>query len=83
MVNSTGINSAQSNFLEYDPSLRKITRSQVPSRVRAWFHDSAGDIDFYQLSLSQSESTISHEIIVLTFTHLMYFENYLIAFNSF
>ena len=32
------------------------TRRQViSSHVRAWFHDSAGDIDFYQMSLSQSE----------------------------
>ena len=23
--------------------------------VRAWFHDATGDIDFYQMSLSQSE----------------------------
>ena len=27
----------------------------IPSRVGAWFHDIAGDIDFYQMSLSQSE----------------------------
>ena len=38
-------------FLEYHPSSSNITRCQVPSRVRAWFHDSAGDIDFYQMSL--------------------------------
>ena len=30
------------------------------------FHDSAGDTDFYQMSLSQSESTILHESIILT-----------------
>ena len=29
-----------------------------------WLHDSAGDIYFYQMSLSQSESTISHESII-------------------
>ena len=51
-------------FLEYHQSTSNITRCQVPSRVRAWFHDSAGDIDFYQMSLSQSESTILHESII-------------------
>ena len=44
MVNRTHINSAQSIFLEYHPSSSNITRCQVPSRVRAWYHDSAGDI---------------------------------------
>ena len=29
-----------------------------------WFHDSAGDIDFYPISLSQSESTFLHESII-------------------
>ena len=28
--------------------------------VRAWFHNSTGDIGFYQRSLSQSQSTILH-----------------------
>ena len=65
MVNSTGINSAQSNFLEYHLSSSNITRCQVPSRVRAWFHDSAGDIDFNQIAFIQSEYTciILHESI--------------------
>ena len=44
--------------LEYHRSSSNITRCQVPSRVRAWFHDSAGDI---------SESTILHESIILIF----------------
>ena len=48
-------------FLEYHPSSSNITRCQVPSRVRAWFHDSSGDIDFYQMPLSQSESTNLYE----------------------
>ena len=52
-------------FLEYRQSSSNITPCQVPSRVRAWFHDSAGDIDFYQMSFSQSESTILHESIIL------------------
>ena len=52
-------------FLEYHLSSSNITRCQVPSRVRAWFHDSAGDIDFYQMSLSQSESNILHESVIL------------------
>ena len=51
-------------FLEYQQSSRNIIRCQVPSRVRAWFHDSAGDIEFYQMSLSQSESDILHESII-------------------
>ena len=42
-----------SGFFSYHPSSSNITRRQVPSRVRAWFYDSAGDIDFYQMSLSQ------------------------------
>ena len=58
------INSAQSIFLEYYPASSNITRCQVPSRVRAWFHDSAGGIDFYQMPLSQSELTIVHESII-------------------
>ena len=65
MVNRTYINSAQSiYFLEYHLSSSNITHCQVPSRVRAWFCDSAGDIEFYQMSLSQSESTILHESII-------------------
>ena len=68
MVNRTRINSPQSIFfLEYHPSSSNITRCQVPSRVRAWFHDSAGDIDFYPMSLSQSESTILHERIIVCY----------------
>ena len=42
-------------FLEYHPSLSIITRCQVPSRVRVWFHNSAGDIDFYQMSAHQNQ----------------------------
>ena len=62
---------AVDNFqiLEYHPSSSNITRSHVPSRVRAWFHDSAGVIDFYQMSLSQSEKTILHESIILKDMH--------------
>ena len=51
-------------YLEYHPMLSNIARCKVPSRVRTWFHDSAGDIDFDQISLSQSESTILHESII-------------------
>ena len=51
-------------FLEYHPSASNITRCQVLSRVRAWFHDSAGDINCYQISLSKSESTNLHESII-------------------
>ena len=52
-------------FLEYHTSSSNITHCQVPSSVRAWFHDSTGDIDFYQMSPSPSESTILHESIIL------------------
>ena len=49
VVNPTRLYSAQSMvFLEYHP-LSNITRCQVPSRVRAWFQDSAGDIDCYYI----------------------------------
>ena len=48
----------------YRPPSSTKTRCQVPSRTRAWFHDSASDIDFYQMSLSLSESTILHESIM-------------------
>ena len=51
-------------FLENHPSSSNITSCQVPSRVRAWFDDSADIIDFYQMSLRQSESTILHESII-------------------
>ena len=40
-----------------------IISCQVPSRVRAWFHDSASDIYFDQMSLSQSYSATLHESI--------------------
>ena len=59
-------------FLEFHPSSSNITRCQVPSRVRAWFHDSAGDINFYQMSLSQSESTILHECISNIYIYATY-----------
>ena len=64
MVNRTRINSAQSIFFLYHPSSSNINRCQVTSRDRTWFRDSASDIDFYQMSLSQSESTILHESII-------------------
>ena len=54
----------------------KITRCQVPSHLREWFNNSAGDIDFYQIILSQSESTIFYESMILnststvSYTHL-------------
>ena len=63
MVNRARINSAR-YLLENHPSSNNMTRCQVPSSVRAWFHDSADDIDFYQMSLSQSESTVLHESII-------------------
>ena len=52
-------------FLEYHPTSSNITRYQVSLRVRAWLHDSAGDIDFYQMSFSQSESIILHLSIIM------------------
>ena len=62
MVNRTRINSAQSIFFLYHPSSSNINRCQVLSCVRAWFHDSAVDIDSYQMSLRQSEWTILHSV---------------------
>ena len=56
--------------MEYYPSSSNITPCHVPSRVSAWFHNSAGDIDFYQVSLSQSESTILQESITLIYKYL-------------
>ena len=56
--------------MEHHPSSSNITHCHVPSRVRAWFHDSAGDIDFYQVSLSQLESTILHENIIYDFVKI-------------
>ena len=38
-----------------------FNRCQVVSRVIAWFRDPAGDIDCYQMRLSQLESTSLHE----------------------
>ena len=61
MVSSTRINSEQSIFFGISP----VVGQYHPLPVRAWFHNSAGDIDFYQMSLSQSESTILHESIIL------------------
>ena len=49
MVNCTCINSAIVDFfLGCHPSSSNIARCQVPSGFRAWFLDSAGNIDFYQ-----------------------------------
>ena len=67
MVNRTRINSAQSIFFW------NITRHQAISPVAKFHHvlgrgfmiRSTGDIDFYQMSLGQSESTILHESIIL------------------
>ena len=60
MVNRMRINSTQSIIFGISPVSKQYHRCHVPSRVRAWFPDSAGDIDFYQMSLRQSESTILH-----------------------
>ena len=54
------------------PVVKQITRCHVLSRVRAWFHDFAGDIDFYQMSLSQSESTILHESIISWYIYISF-----------
>ena len=42
-------------FWEYHPRSNNITHCYDTSRVRAWFNHSASVIDFYQMSLSQSE----------------------------
>ena len=65
MMNRTRINSAQTIFFEISPLVKQYHLCQVPSRVREWCHDSAGDIDFYQMSLIQSESTCLHESVIL------------------
>ena len=64
--------------VDFFPSSSNITRSQVQSRVSAWFHDSVGDIDFNQLYLSQSKSTILHESIILNFITCMIYETQLV-----
>ena len=61
MVNRMRKKFAQSIFFGISPMSSNITRCQVPSRVRAWFNDSAGNIDFYQMFRSQSEFTSLHE----------------------
>ena len=61
--------------------LSNITRCQVPSRVIAWFRDSAGDIDFYKISLSQSESFILHQSILLLFICSFFYENKIKSIN--
>ena len=65
MVNYKRINSAQSIFFGISPVVKQY--HPLPFSItcyRAWIHDSVGDIDFYQKSLSQSESTILHESII-------------------
>ena len=37
-----------------------IDRCQVVVMVRAWFHDSADDINFHQMFLSQLKASIFH-----------------------
>ena len=64
MVNRTCINSAQSIFFGISPVIKQYQLSPSLYRVRAWFHDCLGDINFYQMSLSQSESTTLHESII-------------------
>ena len=56
---------AQSKFLEYHASSSDTMRCHIPSRVTVWFNDSAGDIDFNQMFLSQSETTTLHESMIL------------------
>ena len=51
-------------FLNYHPPSSNITRCQVPSRVGACFHDSADDIDFHQMLLSQLKRVIFNDIIL-------------------
>lgn len=41
-----------------------VTRCQAPLRVRVSFSDSAGNINFYKVFHSQSESTIFQETIM-------------------
>ena len=62
-------------FFGYHPWSSIFTRCQVPSHIGAWFHDSAGDNDFYQMFLSQSESTFLNDSIILTDNSLWVNEN--------
>ena len=55
-------------YCAVDIFFKNINRCHVPSRVRAWFPDSADDIDFYQMFLNQSESTILHESEIFQFS---------------
>ena len=53
-------------FLEYHPSSSNIVRCQVPSRVWAWFYDSADDIDFYQMFQNRlSSKKVKYNIIII------------------
>ena len=63
MVNRTRINFAQLIFCEIHES--PVAKSH--HLLGRGFNDSAGDIDFYQMFLSQSESTILHENIIYLF----------------
>ena len=65
IVNRMRMNSAPYIFFGISPVVKQY--HPLPSsmiHVRACFHDSEGDIDFYQMSLSQSESTILPESII-------------------
>ena len=55
-------------FLEYHPPGSFIPRCQIPSLTREWFYEWVGDIDFYKMFPSQSESTIFHESIKYVFS---------------
>ena len=64
MVNCTRINSAQSIFFGLLPVVKQY--HPLPSDVmcKGMVSLFSGDIDFYQMSLSQSESTILHDSII-------------------
>ena len=53
------------DFFFYHPSSINFICCPSTSHAKVGFHDSAGDIDFYKMSLSQSESTIFHKHIIL------------------
>ena len=68
MVNRSRLNSAQSIFFGILPVVKQYQPLPRAITFRAWFDDSAGGTDFFQMSLSQSESTILHEGMKLTYT---------------
>ena len=69
MVNHMRINSAQSIFLGISPVVKQYLPLPSSIACKGMVSCLAGDIDFNQMSLSQSESTILHESKILLITY--------------